>query len=51
MTGISQCVMDNIVDSTTDALMIQAVATKLTAAEVAACQLDPRYLTWRQMTV
>jgi len=38
LTGISQCTVSN-------------AATVLSATDIAACQKDPRYLTWRMMTI
>lgn len=50
MTGIAECTSDQILNVANDP-MRQNAAQLLTIAEHAACLLDPRYLTWRQMTV
>jgi len=46
MTGISQCTTNNIL-----AIAIDTTTTQLSAIERTACINDPRYLTWRQMTI
>jgi len=51
MTGISQCTGNNILDVATATSMYQTTSSQLTLAEHASCLNDPRYMTWRQMTV
>jgi len=51
MTGISQCTGNNILDVTSATSMYQTTTTQLTLAEHTSCLNDPRYMTWRQMTV
>lgn len=47
MTGISQCVNNNTATVSTRS----ATNSLLTATEHATCLNDPRYLTWRQMSI